>query len=129
MVLKDISLEAAEKGKDYSAKLLEKKVGRGQMSQSARDGILARIKPSPSASADFEGCDLIIEAVFEDRDLKAKVTAAAERAALPDAVIASNTSTLPITGLAACGAESGQVYRPAFLQPGGQDAAGGNHQG
>ena len=99
VVLKDISLEAAEKGKDYSAKLLEKKVNRGHMSQSARDGILARIKPSARES-DFEGCDLIIEAVFEDRDLKAKVTAAAERAALPDAMIASNTSTLPITGLA-----------------------------
>ncbi|HLD68391.1 MAG TPA: 3-hydroxyacyl-CoA dehydrogenase NAD-binding domain-containing protein, partial [Pseudomonas sp.] len=52
------------------------------------------------SDADFEGCDLIIEAVFEDRDLKANVTAAAERAALADAVIASNTSTLPITGLA-----------------------------
>lgn len=99
VVLKDISIEGAEKGKDYSAKLLEKKVSRGQMSAEKRDGILARIKPTVS-DADFTGCDLIIEAVFEDRDLKANVTAAAERAALSDAVIASNTSTLPITGLA-----------------------------
>ena len=99
VVLKDISLEAAEKGKAYSAKLLEKKVGRGQMSAEKRDAFLARIKPS-AREADFEGCDLIIEAVFEDRDLKAKVTSAAEAAALPGAVIASNTSTLPITGLA-----------------------------
>ncbi len=99
VVLKDISIEGAEKGKNYSAKLLEKKVSRGQMSAEKRDGILARIKPTAS-DADFAGCDLIIEAVFEDRDLKAKVTAAAERAALSDAVIASNTSTLPITGLA-----------------------------
>ncbi len=99
VVLKDISLEAAEKGKAYSAKLLEKKVARGQMSVEKRDAFLARIHPSARES-DFEGCDLVIEAVFEDRELKAKVTAAAEAAALPGAVIASNTSTLPITGLA-----------------------------
>ncbi|MWV16149.1 3-hydroxyacyl-CoA dehydrogenase [Pseudomonas sp. L-22-4S-12] len=99
VVLKDVSIEAAEKGKAYSAKLLDKKVSRGQMSAEKRDAFLARIKPTVS-DADFDGCDLIIEAVFEDRGLKAKVTAAAESAALSDAVIASNTSTLPITGLA-----------------------------
>jgi 3-hydroxyacyl-CoA dehydrogenase / enoyl-CoA hydratase / 3-hydroxybutyryl-CoA epimerase len=105
VVLKDVSLEAAEKGKGYSARLLEKKVSRGHVSVDKRDAILARIKPS-DRDADFAGCDLIIEAVYEDRDLKANVTAAAERAALSDAVIASNTSTLPITGLA--GAVDGQ---------------------
>ncbi|WP_137886844.1 3-hydroxyacyl-CoA dehydrogenase NAD-binding domain-containing protein [Pseudomonas sp. 2FE] len=99
VVLKDLSAEAAEKGKNYSAKLLEQKVARGQMSAEKRDGILARIKATDS-DVDFAGCDLIIEAVFEDRELKAKVTAAAERNALSDAVIASNTSTLPISGLA-----------------------------
>ncbi|NQD93755.1 3-hydroxyacyl-CoA dehydrogenase [Pseudomonas sp. CrR25] len=99
VVLKDISLEAAEKGKGYSAKLLDKKVSRGQMSAEKRDAFLGRIKTTDK-DADFAGCDLIIEAVFEDRDLKANVTAAAERTALGDAVIASNTSTLPITGLA-----------------------------
>jgi 3-hydroxyacyl-CoA dehydrogenase / enoyl-CoA hydratase / 3-hydroxybutyryl-CoA epimerase len=99
VVLKDLSVEAAEKGKAYSAKLLDKKVSRGQMTAEKRDAFLARIKPTAS-EADFAGCDLIIEAVFEDRELKAKVTAAAEAAALADAVIASNTSTLPITGLA-----------------------------
>ena len=99
VVLKDVSVAAAEKGKAYTAKLLEKKVARGQMSVEKRDAFLARITATDSES-DFAGCDLIIEAVFEDRDLKANVTAAAERAALSDAVIASNTSTLPITGLA-----------------------------
>ncbi|WP_457787141.1 3-hydroxyacyl-CoA dehydrogenase NAD-binding domain-containing protein [Pseudomonas sp. PL-6] len=99
VVLKDLSIEAAEKGKAYSAKLLDKKVSRGQMTAEKRDAFLARITPTVS-EADFAGCDLIIEAVFEDRELKAKVTAAAEAAALADAVIASNTSTLPITGLA-----------------------------
>ncbi|WP_137817766.1 3-hydroxyacyl-CoA dehydrogenase NAD-binding domain-containing protein [Pseudomonas sp. 2FG] len=99
VVLKDLSVEAAEKGKSYSANLLETKVARGQLSAEKRDGILARIKATDN-DADFAGCDLIIEAVFEDRELKAKVTAAAERNALSDAVIASNTSTLPISGLA-----------------------------
>ena len=116
VVLKDISIEAAEKGKDYSAKLLEKKVGRGQMSAEKRDGILARIKPTVS-DADFEGCDLIIEAVFEDRDLKANVTAAAERAALADAVIASNTSTLPITGLATAVQKQDKFIGLHFFSP------------
>ncbi len=116
VVLKDISIEAAEKGKDYSAKLLEKKVGRGQMSAEKRDGILARIKPTVS-DADFAGCDLIIEAVFEDRDLKANVTAAAERAALSDAVIASNTSTLPITGLATAVQKQDKFIGLHFFSP------------
>ncbi|MEK1940873.1 MAG: 3-hydroxyacyl-CoA dehydrogenase family protein, partial [Pseudomonas sp.] len=99
VVLKDISVEAAEKGKSYSATLLDKKVSRGQLTAEKRDAVLARIKATAD-EVDFAGCDLIIEAVFEDRELKAKVTAAAERHALSDAVIASNTSTLPITGLA-----------------------------
>ena len=116
VVLKDISIEAAEKGKGYSAKLLEKKVGRGQMSAEKRDAILARIKPSVS-DADFAGCDLIIEAVFEDRDLKANVTAAAERAALADAVIASNTSTLPITGLATAVQKQDRFIGLHFFSP------------
>lgn len=116
VVLKDVSIEGAEKGKDYSAKLLEKKVGRGQMSAEKRDGILARIKPTIS-DADFEGCDLIIEAVFEDRDLKANVTAAAERAAMSDAVIASNTSTLPITGLAGAVQKQDKFIGLHFFSP------------
>jgi 3-hydroxyacyl-CoA dehydrogenase/enoyl-CoA hydratase/3-hydroxybutyryl-CoA epimerase len=116
VVLKDISIEGAEKGKDYAAKLLEKKVGRGQMSAEKRHGILARIKPTIS-DADFADCDLIIEAVFEDRDLKANVTAAAERAALSDAVIASNTSTLPITGLSGAVQKQDKFIGLHFFSP------------
>jgi 3-hydroxyacyl-CoA dehydrogenase/enoyl-CoA hydratase/3-hydroxybutyryl-CoA epimerase len=99
VVLKDVSPEAAERGKAYSAKLLDKKVSRGQMSSDKRESILARIKPT-NDDADFAGCELVIEAVFEDRKLKGQVTSTAMAHALPDAVIASNTSTLPITGLA-----------------------------
>ncbi|MED5649886.1 3-hydroxyacyl-CoA dehydrogenase NAD-binding domain-containing protein, partial [Enterobacter hormaechei] len=61
VVLKDVSLEAAEKGKAYSARLLDKKVARGHLSAEKRDAFLARIVPSVS-EADFEGCDLIREA-------------------------------------------------------------------
>lgn len=116
VVLKDVSLEAAEKGKAYSTKLLDKKVAKGQMSADQRDAFLARIKPSDN-EADFADCDLIIEAVFEDRNLKAKVTAAAEGAALSDAVIASNTSTLPITGLATAVQKQDKFIGLHFFSP------------
>jgi 3-hydroxyacyl-CoA dehydrogenase/enoyl-CoA hydratase/3-hydroxybutyryl-CoA epimerase len=116
VVLKDVSMEAAEKGKAYSSKLLDKKVSRGHMSVEKRDGILARITPTDK-EADFAGCDLIIEAVFEDRDLKANVTAAAERCALSDAVIASNTSTLPITGLATAVQKQDKFIGLHFFSP------------
>ncbi|MFI7868309.1 3-hydroxyacyl-CoA dehydrogenase NAD-binding domain-containing protein [Ectopseudomonas khazarica] len=116
VVLKDVSVEAAEKGKGYSARLLDKKVGRGHMSAEQRDAFLGLIKASDS-EADFDGCDLIIEAVFEDRALKGKVTAAAEAAALGDAVIASNTSTLPITGLATAVARPENFIGLHFFSP------------
>ena len=116
VVLKDVSIEAAEKGKSYSAKLLEKKVSRGQMSVEKRDAILARITATDK-EADFAGCDLVIEAVFEDRDLKATVTAAAERVAASDALIASNTSTLPITGLAAAVRNQDRFIGLHFFSP------------
>ena len=127
VVLKDISIESAEKGKDYSAKLLEKKVGRGQMSAEKRDSILARIKPTIS-DADFQGLR---------PDHRSRV-----RGSRPQSQRHRRSGAC---GAELCGdrlehvdaadhrsgrrrAEAGQVHRPAFLQPGGQDAAGGNHQ-
>ncbi|CAG7572126.1 3-hydroxyacyl-CoA dehydrogenase/enoyl-CoA hydratase/3-hydroxybutyryl-CoA epimerase [Barrientosiimonas humi] len=99
VVLKDVSAEAAEKGKSYTAKLLDKKVEKGRMTAEAREEILGRITPTTDA-ADLAGCDAVIEAVFEDAGLKAKVFAEAEEQ-LPDtALLCSNTSTLPITELA-----------------------------
>ncbi|MCB9235064.1 MAG: enoyl-CoA hydratase/isomerase family protein [Bacteroidia bacterium] len=98
-VLKDVSLEGAEKGKDYSRNILQKKIERGSSTQAKADAILDRIHPTADP-ADMAGCDLVVEAVFEDRGLKARVTQESE-AVMPDhAVFASNTSTLPITGLA-----------------------------
>jgi len=99
VVLKDVSVESAEKGKAYSQKLLDKKVKKGRLSAEKRDATLNAILATESAE-DLKGCDLIIEAVFEDRGLKAKVTQEAEAFLESTAVFASNTSTLPITGLA-----------------------------
>jgi 3-hydroxyacyl-CoA dehydrogenase / enoyl-CoA hydratase / 3-hydroxybutyryl-CoA epimerase len=99
VVLKDVSLEAAEKGKGYSGKLLAKAVSRGRMTQEQADEVLARITPTADY-ADLAGCDLVVEAVFEKQSLKHEVFRAAEQVVLPDALLGSNTSTLPITGLA-----------------------------
>ena len=116
VVLKDINLAAAEKGKAHSAALLDKKVSRGQLTAEQRETTLARIHPAHD-DADLAGCDLIIEAVFEDRELKAKVSAAAQRVVGVDAVIASNTSTLPISGLATAVADQGKFIGLHFFSP------------
>ncbi|MGU9854939.1 3-hydroxyacyl-CoA dehydrogenase NAD-binding domain-containing protein [Pseudomonas sp. LF245] len=116
VVLKDINLAAAEKGKAHSAALLDKKVSRGQLTAEQRETILARIHPT-AADADLAGCDLIIEAVFEDRELKAKVSAAAQSVVGTDAVIASNTSTLPISGLATAVPDQGKFIGLHFFSP------------
>jgi 3-hydroxyacyl-CoA dehydrogenase/enoyl-CoA hydratase/3-hydroxybutyryl-CoA epimerase len=99
VVLKDISLEAAEKGKGYSEKLLAKAVQRGKSTQEKADEVLARIKPTADY-ADLEGCDLVVEAVFEKVSLKHQVFQDLEKIVAPDALLGSNTSTLPITLLA-----------------------------
>ena len=99
VVLKDVSLEAAEKGRNYSVKLFEKAVSRGKTTREKADEILARIHPTEKP-ADLAGCDLVIEAVFESSELKHKVFAEIEDVVAPDALLGSNTSTLPITSLA-----------------------------
>ncbi|MDN6861419.1 MULTISPECIES: 3-hydroxyacyl-CoA dehydrogenase NAD-binding domain-containing protein [Pseudomonas] len=116
VVLKDINLAAAERGKAHAAALLDKKLGRGQVSAEQRESILARIFPTQD-DGDLAGCDLIIEAVFEDRELKAKVSAAAQRVVSADAVIASNTSTLPITGLATAVPDPAKFIGLHFFSP------------
>ncbi len=99
VVLKDVSLEAAQKGKAYSKKLVDKAVSRGKTTQEKGDALLARIRPTADP-ADAAGCDLVIEAVFESPELKKKVYAEIEDLLAPNALFGSNTSTLPITGLA-----------------------------
>jgi len=99
VVLKDVTIEAAEKGKSYSDKLLTKAVERGKMDDAKKAEILGRITATDNP-ADAKGCDLVIEAVFEDPALKAKVYAEIQDVVNADALLCSNTSTLPITGLA-----------------------------
>ncbi|GHB03819.1 3-hydroxyacyl-CoA dehydrogenase [Streptomyces thermoviolaceus subsp. thermoviolaceus] len=99
VVLKDVSLEAAVKGKQYSEKLCAKAVAKGRTTREKADALLARITPTAEI-ADLAGCDAVIEAVFEDPGLKRKVFQEAEQAVAPDALLCSNTSTLPITALA-----------------------------
>lgn len=106
VVLKDVSLEAAQKGKGYSEKLVAKGIERGKTTQEKGDKLLSLITPSADA-ADAAGADLVIEAVFEDPGVKKEVMAEIEPHLAPDALLGSNTSTLPITLLAE------NVSRPA----------------
>lgn len=116
VILKDVAIENAEKGKAYSQKLLDKKVAQGRMTAEKRDQILARITPTASA-ADLASCDLIIEAVFENQQLKAQVTQEAEGYLTADGVMASNTSTLPISGLAQAAKDQSRFIGLHFFSP------------
>lgn len=99
VVLKDVSAEAAERGKAYSAGLLDKALAKGRTTPEKRDALLARITPTADA-ADLAGCDAVIEAVFEDAGLKHKVFQEIQHIVAPDALLCSNTSTLPVSALA-----------------------------
>jgi 3-hydroxyacyl-CoA dehydrogenase/enoyl-CoA hydratase/3-hydroxybutyryl-CoA epimerase len=99
VVLKDVDLEAAERGKGYSQGLVEKAVSRGRMSEEKGAELLARITPTADA-ADAAGAELVIEAVFENPAVKAQVFAEIEPHLAEGALLGSNTSTLPITDLA-----------------------------
>ena len=99
VVLKDVALESAEKGKAYSEKLLDKAISRGKSTEEKKAELLGRITATQDP-ADLAGCDLVIEAVFEDPALKAQVFAEIAPYVNKDALLCSNTSTLPITELA-----------------------------
>ncbi len=99
VVLLDSTQDAADRGKNYSQRLLDKAVSKGRSTADKRDAWLARITPTTDYAL-LAGCDLVIEAVFEDRAVKADVTRRAEAVLGETALFASNTSTLPITGLA-----------------------------
>jgi len=114
VVLKDVSLEAAEKGKIYSEGLVAKAVKRGRTTLAKGEALLERITPTADYN-DLAGCDVVIEAVFESVALKQEVFREAMKVIEPDALLCSNTSTLPITELAA------GIDRPGsdFFEPGG----------
>jgi 3-hydroxyacyl-CoA dehydrogenase/enoyl-CoA hydratase/3-hydroxybutyryl-CoA epimerase len=115
-VLKDLSLDKAEAGKAYSVKLTQASVAKGRLSEAGRDALLAHIQPTAQA-ADLTGCDLIIEAVFENRALKAQVTQEAEPMLAPGGFFATNTSTLPISGLAKASVSPSQFVGIHFFSP------------
>lgn len=116
VVLLDTTQEAADKGKAYSQGLLDKAIKGGKSTVDKRDALLARIKATTRYD-DLKGCDLIIEAVFEDRAVKADVTKKAEAVLEPGAVFASNTSTLPITGLAKASVRPANFIGLHFFSP------------
>ena len=116
VVLVDRDQETADKGKAALHKALSDRVLRGRMSGAERDTLLARI----TATADYAAlkeCGLIVEAVFEDRKVKAEVLRRIDAAAGADAVIASNTSTLPITSLADDVADPARFIGIHFFSP------------
>ena len=116
VVLLDTTIENAEKGKAYSQGILDKAISRGRSTAEKRDALLARIKPTTSYE-DLQGCDLVIEAVFEDRAIKAETTKKAEAVIPASAVYASNTSTLPITGLAQASSRPQNFIGLHFFSP------------
>ena len=115
-VLKDVSREKADAGKAYSAKLTQAQVDKGRLSPDEQARLLGRIHATDQ-TADLKDCDLIIEAVFEQRELKARVTQEAEPLLAPDGFFASNTSTLPIGGLAQASAHPEKFIGIHFFSP------------
>jgi 3-hydroxyacyl-CoA dehydrogenase/enoyl-CoA hydratase/3-hydroxybutyryl-CoA epimerase len=115
-VLKDVTAEQAAQGKAHSAKLLARRLAKGTVTQQRCDAVLQAIVPTADA-ADLAGCELIIEAVFEQRALKAAVTAEAEPQLAAGGIFASNTSTLPIAGLAEASAHPERFIGLHFFSP------------
>lgn len=116
VVLLDKDIESADKGKDYSTKILDKAISRGRSTEEKKQALLDKILTTTSYD-DLEGCDLVIEAVFENREIKAKCTQQSEAVIPESAVYASNTSTLPITGLATASKRSKQFIGLHFFSP------------
>ncbi|GAB3537942.1 3-hydroxyacyl-CoA dehydrogenase NAD-binding domain-containing protein [Noviherbaspirillum agri] len=116
VVLLDVSVENAEKGKAYSATLLDKAVKRGRETEQGKQAFLAKIQTTTEVR-DLAGCDLVIEAVFEDRKIKADMTKKTEAVIANGAVFASNTSTLPITGLAQASERPANFIGLHFFSP------------
>ena len=116
VVLIDNSQEAADRGKAYSTSILDKGISRKKVTEEKKAEVLGRI----AATTDYallDGCDLIVEAVFEDPTVKAEVTQRAEAVIPTDAIFATNTSTLPISSLAKASARPAQFIGIHFFSP------------
>lgn len=116
VVLIDARQEAAEKGKSYSEGLLDKAISRKKSTEEKKAEVLGRILPTTDYAA-LDGCDLVVEAVFEDPGIKAEVTKKAEAVIPQEAIFATNTSTLPISDLAKASARPDQFIGIHFFSP------------
>ena len=116
VVLIDRDVPTAQKGKDYSSKVFAKLIEKGRSTQDAADAVLARITATDDFSK-LDGCDLIVEAVFEDIGIKAETTKKAEAVIPASAIYASNTSTLPISELAKASSRPDQFIGIHFFSP------------
>ncbi|MEY8834159.1 3-hydroxyacyl-CoA dehydrogenase NAD-binding domain-containing protein [Phaeobacter italicus] len=116
VVLIDRDQDAADKGKAYSASYMDKGIKRGKATEEKKDALLSRITATPDLEQ-LKGCDLIIEAVFEDPSVKAEMTKKVEAIIPEDCIFASNTSTLPITGLAEASVRPEQFIGIHFFSP------------
>ena len=116
VILVDRDTSTAEKGKAYSVKVLGKQIEKGQRTRASADEVLARITPTDDF-ARLDGCDLIVEAVFEDTAIKAETTRKAEAVIPSTAIFATNTSTLPITKLAEASRRPEQFIGLHFFSP------------
>ena len=116
VVLIDAAQDSADRGKAYSAGILDKGISRKKVTPEKKEEVLGRITATTDYAA-LKGCDLIVEAVFEDPKVKAGVTAQAEAVIPSDAIFATNTSTLPITDLAKASARPEQFIGIHFFSP------------
>ena len=114
--LKDTSLEKANKGKQWSEKIIGQRLEKGYISEKKAAEILNRIEPVDQYSQ-LQACDLVVEAVFENREIKAEVTNQSENVMALDSIFASNTSTLPISGLAKVSKRPEQFVGLHFFSP------------
>ncbi len=116
VVLKDVSLDAAKKGKAYTAKLLDKAIARGRADEAKKEAVLGLITATDN-DADLAGCDLIVEAVFEKVELKHQIIRDSEAQLAEGGVWGSNTSTLPISSLAEAAARPESFIGIHFFSP------------
>ncbi len=116
VILKDVSQESADVGKAYSEKLLDKRVQQGRMDEAGKEQVLGLIKATANDN-DLDGCDLVIEAVFENMDLKREIIRSSEKYLVANGVWGSNTSTLPITGLAQASSNPANFIGIHFFSP------------
>ncbi len=116
VVLLDVSLDVATRGKGKIGSALEKLVQKGKLAAEQREGLLARITPAGDYAA-LGDCDLVVEAATENQELKKKIFADIDRALAPQAILATNTSSISITLLAAATKRPEQVIGMHFMNP------------